>query len=349
MIANRPLNTQALALEEAEAKIRIKVKDEYLKRTPKTRIDLIVRQIIIEALKRVKIKALKEAAVKSLLSFYNRQYGEMRRLFGGNVTALLAVIALADDGKTYAERKKAYDKLKEIGVKVNAPEEAKTYGVPNRKYMRDYLQKEVKPVFTALARQEPKDPDDVSGRNSLRNRAEMEVRYAAHNEQIERLKTYGNRLVIASTHADCSERCAPFQGRVYSLDGTKGTTDDGRPFVPLEVATDVYYTTKAGKRYKNGLLGFNCRHFLVPYKSGYRFPKPNEKEEKREYAITVRQRELERDVRKWRTVAITTKGVNPEAYKQAKDRAIKANNEYIRFSKDHGRAYYPSRVQLLET
>ena len=179
----------------------------------------------------------------------------------------------------------------------------------------------------------------------------MEVRYKAHVDEIEKFKQDGVKLVIASTHADCSKRCAKWQGKVYSLDGSTGKTDDGRKYIPLEVATDnnqVYYTNpKTGTQYKGGLLGYNCRHYLVAYKKGYRFPQPNAKEERREYAITQKQRALERQVRKWRTLAVTLKGVNREEYLQARRKAIEWNKQYIEFSQKHGRAYYPSRTQLI--
>lgn len=334
-------------MEEAETKIRKIVKEEYLKQTAKPQLDLIIRKVIIEALKRVKIKELREAAIKSLLVFYNKQYGQIRTLFDGNVAALLAVMVMADKNKSLSERKEAYNKTRNIGYNIPLPQKVVISGVPTQAYMQDYLKNKVRPILDNLIRQEAKDPDDISGRNSLRNRAEMEVRYAEHNTQIEDLKNSGNRLVIASTHSDCSERCAPFQGKVYSLDGTSGKTDDGRNFVPLERATEIWYTTKKGKRYKNGLLGFNCRHFLIPYKSGYRFPEPDKEQEKREYAITLRQRELERNVRKWQIKAIENKALDESEYKKARQNAIIANKEYIEFSKKHNRAYYPSRVQVL--
>ena len=216
-----------------------------------------------------------------------------------------------------------------------------------QRYSELYIKYQVRPVLDRLAGQYPKDPGDISGRNSLRNRAEMEVRYDGHTQNIAELKAQGVRLVIASAHADCSERCRPWQGRVYSLDGTSGTTDDGRRFVPLERATDIYYTTKAGKTYKNGLLGFNCRHFLVAYKSGYRFPKPNAEEERRQYAITEQQRRMERVVLKWRTIAVESKGQDQTRYLYARKKAIEANRAYIDFSRENGRAYYPSRTKLL--
>ena len=118
-------------------------------------------------------------------------------------------------------------------------------------------------------------------------------------------------------------------------------------YQPLENATDIYYTTKAGKTYKNGLLGFNCRHFLVPYKSGYRFPKPIAAEERREYNITQTQRRMEAEVRKWRVTAIMCKDISPEWYSFARKNAIAANKAYIAYSKQNNRAYYPSRTKLL--
>ena len=242
------------------------------------------------------------------------------------------------------KRQRFYTELKRRGF---AGDNAFNVGVPSQTYMRDYVNKKVKPIIDELAKQTALDTDDVTGRNSLRNRAEMEVRYAKHLEDIADLKARGVRLVIASVHADCSKRCSPWQGKVYSLDGSYGRTDDGRSFQPLEIATDVYYTTKVGKVYKNGLLGFNCRHYLVPYEKGYRFPKPNAKEERKQREITERQRELERTVRAWEARAIEAKGVDGKGYKEALEKAKVWRSKYIAFSRENGRAYYPSRLQII--
>ncbi len=333
---------QAIALEEAETRIRETVKDEYFKRTSASAIGKKVDQIIAEALKSVKIPDLRNAAVRSLRNFALRQYNELKRSFDSTLLITLAVIKLTDNRVPEPEKIQARRTLITRGY-----DGANLYGSPLQRFSEEYIKQNVRPAIDRLAKQFTLDPDDVSGRNSLRNRAEMEVRYNAHRENIEKLKAEGVRLVIVSVHADCSERCRGWQGRVYSLDGTSGITDDGRSYQPLENATDVYYTTKAGKVYKNGLLGFNCRHYLVPYRSGYRFPKPNPNEEAKQYAITVRQRALERDVREWRTKAIENKGIDPEAYREARKNAIEANERYIAYSRDHRRAYYPSRTKII--
>lgn len=336
-------------MEEAETKIRITVKDEYFRKTGKAAIDRKVFAIIKEAMKSVTIPTLRAAAERSLLNFYLRQYEELRRSFGWQM-AVLAALYLLDgrcaDGReiepTRAEKDRAVRLLETVGF-----DRSRLLGSPLRKYTKEYVEKNVRPALDRLAKQESRDPNDVSGRNTLRNKAEMEVRWQAHLDEIADLKTQGVRLVICSTHADCSERCAKWQGLVYSLDGTYGVTDDGRKYQPLENATDIYYTTKAGQTYKNGLLGFNCRHFLVPYESGYRFPNPNVTEERREYEITQTQRRMEAQVRHWRTRAVESKNLDPDRYKEARQNAIEMNRAYIEFSRANNRAYYPSRTKLI--
>ena len=238
-------------------------------------------------------------------------------------------------------------------------------GLPLQEFHKKYM-KRVSQALNELAEENALDPNDFTGRNSLRNLAEMQVRYERHQEEIAGFRARGTRLVVCSVHADCSDRCAKWQGGVYSLDGTRGRTEDGRSFVPLEEATDIYYTTKAGRTYKNGLLGFNCRHKLFEYKAGMGIPTVSEEEQKREYAITKRQRAMERAVLKARenTLAykdtgcpvVNRKGetvLNPKTKKpiQAESvwrkRSRELYSNYKRFSIDHNRAYYPDRVKIL--
>ena len=314
-------------------------------------MDKEFKKILSKTLAQIQVGEIRKATIKSLVTFYNKQYAEWSRLSGVKLGFFIAILRLQQGEQserislprhyiTTPTQARRY--LEEHGVRTE-----NLYGVPLKKFSKEYINKHIKPIVNVLTQQRAMDPDDVVGRNSLRNRAEMEVRYFEHQENIKDLKNEGHRLVIASSHADCSERCAPWQGRVFSLDHTSGTTDDGRKFVPLEMATDVYYTTKKGKTYKNGLLGFNCRHYLVPYKSGFRFPKPNVAEERKQYEITKRQRELERQVIKWKIEAITNKGIDQDRYKFARSKVVEWNNAYIDFSKRHNRAYYPSRTKVI--
>lgn len=345
-LADKGLNTQAQAIEEAQTEIRLAVRDGWLYERNKAVINEQVQRIIRKALLQIHIPGLRNAAYRSLNAFAERQYNTYFRYFGANPSILLALMWL-NGSKTAPQiefqRRGTIVRLQEA-VRVL---ETDAKGIPLQTYAKEYMEQRVEPVISELCRQNALDPDDIDSRNSMRNRAEMEVRYNGHLEQIESLRAEGVKLVTCSVHADCSNRCYPWQGRVYSLDGTSGTTHDGKPYVPLETATDIYYTTKAGKTYKNGLLGFNCRHTLMPYKAGMVIPHVSKATQQKESAINTRQRELERIVRGWETEAAMNKGLNPIKYKQARSEALKARKEYIKFSHDNGRAYYPSRIKLL--
>ena len=342
-------------MEEAETEIRKTVQYEYFNGTSKTALNEKIKRIIQSAIDKVKILELKRVAAKSLLNFYERQYAEIKRISPLKMAFILALGILQGQEINGVKspylpytptKEQARTFLLKQGVK-----STNLYGVPLQKFSKDYIEKNIQPTLDNLVKQFPLDTDDITGRMSLRGKAELEVRYQHNLDMVADLKSAGHKLVICSTHADCSDRCAKWQGRVYSLDGTSGTTDDGRKYVPLEEATNqnnVYHINpKTGTQYKGGLLGYNCRHYLVPYKSGYRFPKPNVKEERKQYAITLKQRELERQVIKWKTEAVTCKLTDKTRYIFAKKKAEEWNNLYIEFSKQNNRAYYPSRTKII--
>lgn len=343
-LADRGLNPQAEAIEEAQTEIRLIVRDGWLANKPKSVINEQVQKAIRAALKQIDIADLRSAAYRSLNAFADRQYSTYLRTFGVNSIFLLSLIALGDSAPNTAKFEHA---ARDVRQHASMSFNTQAKGVPLQIYSKDYFDKYVVPVFDRIAEQKALDPDDISGSNSLRNRAEMEVRYDAHLRSIERLKSSGVRLVVCSVHADCSERCSGWQGRVYSLDGTSGVTADGRRYVPLETATDVYYTTKAGKTYKNGLLGFNCRHELYSYRDGMVIPHVDQDTQVKERAIDRRQRELERRVRDYKERALIFKNIDRERYAKSKRLASVWQKEYVQFSKDNGRAYYPSRITLL--
>jgi hypothetical protein len=359
LITRDRLNPQALACEEAQNRIRIAVKDATLSRKPKAELDKIVRQIILACLSRLSSKDLKNAAYRSLVAFYNTEQRIIReRLSGDRLLLFLALTKLVEYRRVKREDKVPYTlnmtvkEAREIiedtaFIPDRDKEEILNFGNALNKYHEDYIKHDVSPVLERMAREEALDPDSeeyLGQRSTLRNRAEREVRWQAHIDEIEGFKARGVKLVIASAHANCSPRCSPWQGRVYSLDGTYGTTDDGREYEPLENATKI--PTKNGRWY-NGLLGFNCRHYLVEYKSGYKFPEVSLATEGREYAIEQKQRYFERQVRKWRAEAEMQRGTGDPRYRVAERKAREWNQRYIAFSKANQRAYYTSRTRLL--
>ena len=197
-------------------------------------------------------------------------------------------------------------------------------------------------AFDDLARSTAKD--DYGSNVSLRNIAEMTVRYEHQVKQVDELRKRGVRLVWTSAHANCSKRCEPYQGRLWSLDGTYGEID-GYKYEPLENATEVYYTTKSGKTYRNGIIyGFNCRHRLIPYRDGNKPIEIHADIVAKEREINDTQRAMERQVRLLRDRAVTAPTASERG--QAKRAAAAMYKRYIAYSKKNNVAYYPSRVQV---
>jgi hypothetical protein len=274
-IANKPLNLQAIAIEEAEAQVRLIVKTDYLKQEPRYRIEAKVKKVITDVIKKLKYPDLINATKWSLWNFYKRQYKEISRINGENLLVLLAFIKLTEPNNKIAKNmplERAESVVRDY-LEGRGESDTHIYGTEMRKYSQQYINNNIKPVFDRLTKQYPFDPASIpSGQsliqarnthiNSLRNRAELEVRYNGHLENIRNLREQGNKLVIASSHADCSERCAKLQGRVYSLDGTYGVTPDGRKFEPLENATDVNTQPKQVRYGKKACLDLIVEHIL---------------------------------------------------------------------------------------
>lgn len=183
-------------------------------------------------------------------------------------------------------------------------------------------------------------------RISLRNFAEMEVRYEANLQDVAKLKEEGVKLVMASSHADASLRCAPYQGKLYSLDGSSGKTADGRTYTPLDEAL------QGPRGDGNGIInGYNCRHRLIEYTPGMRTPREYDRNTiRKENAITIRQREYERKIRnlKLEENLYKTSG-EKEAAAQINNQWKRLENNYRAFSLKNNRPFFEWRTKVTES
>jgi hypothetical protein len=230
-----------------------------------------------------------------------------------------------------------------------------TQGTPGQMFYED-INRLSKKALDEWIELEPK-PQYFANVNP-RNLAEMLVRFETYKRKKQELIDKGVRLVLVPAHANCSKRCQPWQGRVYSLDGTSGTMD-GRRYIPIEDASDnVTYTSKnTGKTYYCGLFSYNCRHDLVEYKRGMNIERiPAEVIEERR-KIEMRQREMERNIRLVKERAATYRvlwhraGKDEYIRKLAYKYELKARQmkkEYIAYSKENKIAYYPTRLRTME-
>jgi hypothetical protein len=344
--ASRPLNKSVLTVEWGENEIRRIVKDAFFSRLPLIVARERASKIVDRVEKDVTLPNLKRVVRRSLMSFFWRQWNTISFISNSALLVFLAYGRLTG-GVEYSRSLSKRQAREIFSFYEPTRDKSMQFGVPLQKESARYFRENVEPIFRRLMKDRALDPDaPTSRRTSLRAKAELEARYQYNLDMVEGLREAGNRLVVCSSHADCSKRCRPWQGRVYSLDGTRGRTDDGREFVPLEEATDHYYTTRAGVRWKNGLLGFNCRHYLVPYKKGLTFGRYSEAVEKRQYQITLNQRAMEIGIRDLRIKAITYAGTSPEQYIKYKREAEDALQAYKDYSRAHGRAFYISRTEI---
>lgn len=349
-----PLNEQATVLTDAQTDIKTAIKQGGLNGVRNEEVKKKIVKIIDRAIARIRSPTLKEDGRISLMRFADSAYKhfvaelQLSPITISSVAVLMR--AITSKPQTYGTYK-PLNGLERAAAEKLAESEGLSYtaynsGIPLQEFQKNYIDR-VDKALKNLAESFALDPNNVSGRNSLRNLAEMQVRYERHQDEIQSFKESKVKLVVCSVHADCSDRCKDWQGGVFSLDGTEGYTEDGRHYQPLENATDIYFTTKAGRTYKNGLLGFNCRHKLYEYKTGAVIPTVSSEEQKREYAVTQRQRALERDVIAARENSITFKDADEKKHRYWKQEAKRRFRLYKAYSNEMGRAYYPDRIKIL--
>lgn len=217
-----------------------------------------------------------------------------------------------------------------------------TLGAP---YILDEVHKHKKALEETL-RKVAKDEALYGKGVSLRNVAEAQVRYEEIQNDIQKLKDRNVNLVWVSTHANCSARCAPYQGTLRSIKDEYGIRNNIR-YRPLSEATDVIQTTKEGKRYKNGLLGFNCRHRLIPYQQGGKIPHDfTEKEMREQRKVDSKQRNMETRIRNIKKEAFCLRSVDYEKSQELFAKARDVTAQYRDYSHSKNRPAYLSRTRV---
>ncbi len=228
-------------------------------------------------------------------------------------------------------------------------------GIP---VIKDY-QQSVRLAVKALSADPPKIITPKNGKPyfmSARLRAEMAARYSAAVENLQWLRNEGVNFCWISSHASCSPRCAPFQGKLYSLFEGKKEIDgkeygesgviDGIPYRPINEALSGV------KGDGNGCIsGYGCRHRAIEYERGSKAPADyTEAEMKREYAIDKQQRSYENRIRQMKQEErqLRAMGMEKEASALRKKWRI-LTKEYQIYSIEHDRAYYPYRYVIDRT
>lgn len=148
---------------------------------------------------------------------------------------------------------------------------------------------------------------------AMRNTA----RHTAEEVQTARIKDAKVNLIQIDSHSGARPKCAKDQGKIFSLDNTRGTTEDlhGRKI-------QYYPWSSSSYGEPDGILGINCGHHKYPFSPGVsiqrHFPTDDMDANNRLYKETQVQRALERDVRKQKRECMEFDEVgDKEAFEQA--------------------------------
>lgn len=345
-------------LNETETKLKVIVKEGVLKGDTQVSIEIAMLKVIkqfersipktfyerdkmIKALLYTKDKWLKEFSKQAQVG-YQRAKAELEGVIGKTIRNQQDFLVSMMQNLHLLNASRVADPS-ETGRTVSF-----TSGFP---YVQNYYDNVMKAVNNLVDDyvKEPPTPGKKKSAIALRSMVEMAIRSEFHNDQLNEMRARGVKLARVSSHADCSSRCEPYQNHIYSLDKTSGSVS-GERFVPIEKATDVFSITRNGRKWKNGLFGFNCRHRLIEYHEGDKESIDYTHEEMvKEREISAKQREMERTVYKLRQESILHRTENPELARKLNVKATRIYKQYQAYSRTNDRAFYPQRCQVSQT
>lgn len=220
---------------------------------------------------------------------------------------------------------------------------------------RETMQNAVASAIRQIAKENIPAFIDKAGRKwTAEAYANMYVRTNVHNLSIDavvkRNEDYGNDLFIVSKHSGARPKCAPWQGKIVSKNNRRGTTTDANG---KKVSFIALSSTSYGQA--DGLLGINCGHQLYPFipKQSINNVKPLSKEQEREnkriYEESQRQRAIEREIRASKTQEEMYRkaGLRDEADKQ-KTVTSQRQAKMRQFINETGRTRRYDREQIVK-
>lgn len=345
---------QVLTVTDATSKIKALIVKSYYENWSKDILEKEIAKVVQQVAGKVPERLLMDVKQALAQSAQKWHYAYMNNLKVINIELIKQLIskdAIKVDNKTYSidiaslagkpatESKAIIDRFRPL----------LTVDKIGSQVINDYekrVKSEIKRLASDTANLSRVDKNGKPYTINVRNFAEMQVRYEENLKDVARLKEDGVKLVWTSSHADASGRCAPYQGRLYSLDGTSGKTDDGIPYSPLIEAQD-------GPRGDgNGIInGYNCRHRLIEYQPNSRSPKDYDRETiQRENAITSRQRLYERDIRNLKTQEeLANQAGDKAAANQLNKQWHSTLDRYKSFSLSNKRPFYEWRTRVTES
>lgn len=311
-----------------------------------------------------------KSSYNGLKSLANRCLKEVQSFFKNNKDNLLAkslaqAFAKSDKSKKTVNRTfviNGGEATLEEDMSVKFKETSGEFGY-DQMIIDDY-QARVKEAINAISKQTltEKTYREVNGRKvgapvfvSIRNKAEMAVRYDAMKEELKELVADKEQYVIVSQHADASLRCSPLQGLLYKLDvnpeehvkvvlsskelGSKKPKEIGK------VDGNPYYSLKEAMSY--GLFSYNCRHRFIKYIPGQKITPQYQYDSKAAEAkreIDTNMRTLERQIRMLKEREVLS--LDPKERKAYIKASKQAQAKYRAYAQKHGRVINEWRCSI---
>lgn len=163
-------------------------------------------------------------------------------------------------------------------------------------------------------------------------------------------RDYGLDVILVSSHAGARPKCAPYQGRCFSMSGRYGTITDAQgrkwDFEPID-------NTSRGE--PDGLFGINCGHSFRYIEEGAFINRERQtpddsragEENRRQYQLSQEQRAIERDIRKYaRESELLKEAGLTEFAKIPAGNAREARDTYRSFCEQTGRTPRWNRTEI---
>ena len=167
----------------------------------------------------------------------------------------------------------------------------------------------------------------------------------ARAAQWSRCDNFGVSLIAVDSHPGARPKCAPYQGRIFSRDGSSGVTTDGSG---RKITYSPLSSTSYGE--PDGLFGINCGHSCYPFISGVNFQRyfPYDPEENAaRYKEFQTQRTLEREIRASKRECMMLQAAgDKEGYEKAALRLRTQREKYRVYSNEHGLSLHNDRTQV---
>lgn len=314
-----------------------------------------------------------KSSYNGLRSLANRCLNEVQSFFKNNKDNLLArnlaqAFAKSDKPKKTVNRTfviNGGEATLEEDMSVKFKETSGEFGY-DQMIIDDY-QARVKEAINTISKQTltEKTYREVNGRKvgapvfvSIRNKAEMAVRYDAMKEELKELVASKEQYVIVSQHADASLRCSPLQGLLYKLDvnpeehvkvvlsskelGSKKPKEIGK------VDGNPYYSLKEAMSY--GLFSYNCRHRFIKYIPGQKITPQYQYDSKASEAkreIDTNMRTLERQIRMLKEREVLS--LDPKERRLFQKTSKMHYERYCKYAKSHGRVINDWRCSITQS